>query len=52
MPRRIAAFDAEALQRGNRGLAIDHEAVARETDALMKRTSLSQQVNEIRGHLS
>ena len=43
------AFDAEAIHAGNFALQVDHEKVARETDALMERMSLAQKIHEIRG---
>jgi beta-glucosidase len=48
--KRILAFDASAIHRGNKGLAIDHANVAREVDALLARMTLAQKINELRGH--
>ena len=45
----IKAFDFDSLSAGNYALGIDHEKVARETDALLARMSLEQKINEIRG---
>jgi beta-glucosidase len=45
----IKAFDFDAIRAGNFALGIDHEKVARETDALLARMSLAQKMNEIRG---
>jgi beta-glucosidase len=45
----MKAFDSDAILRGNHALGIDHEKVARETDALMARMSLAQKMHEIRG---
>jgi beta-glucosidase len=45
----VKAFDAEEIHAGNFALGIDHEKVARETDALMARMSLEQKIHEIRG---
>src|SRR5512144_1783871 len=47
--KRITAFDREAILRGNRGLDIDHAAVAREVDALLGRMTVAQKRNELRG---
>ncbi len=47
--KRILAFDARAIHRGNKGLAIDHAAVAREVDALLARMTPAQKVNELHG---
>ncbi len=49
MSRQIKAFDRDVIHQGNRGLAIDHEAVAQRVDALMETMSLGQKVHEIRG---
>ena len=48
-PRILRAFDAEAIQAGNFAHRIDHEKVARETDAILERMSLAQKIHEIRG---
>jgi beta-glucosidase len=48
--KHIRAFDARAIHLGNRGLDIDHEAVAREVDALLARMTQAQKINELRGH--
>ena len=48
--KRILAFDAAAIHRGNKGLDIDHDAVAHEVDALLARMTLAQKINELRGH--
>jgi beta-glucosidase len=45
----LKAFDAEEIHAGNFALGIDHEKVARETDAVMARMSLEQKIHEIRG---
>ena len=45
----IKAFDASAIHAGNHALGIDHEKVARETDAMIARMSPAQKRNEIRG---
>jgi beta-glucosidase len=45
----VKAFDAEEIHAGNFALGVDHEKVARETDALMARMSLEQKIHEIRG---
>ena len=47
--KRISAFDAKAIHRGNKGLDIDHAAVAREVDALLERMTPAQKINELRG---
>ena len=47
--KHILAFDARAIHRGNKGLAIDHVAVALEVDALLARMTTAQQINELRG---
>ena len=47
--KRIRAFDAAAIHRGNKGLDIDHAAVAREVDALLERMTQVQKINELRG---
>jgi beta-glucosidase len=47
--KRVLAFDSASIHRGNRGLAIDHAAAARETDALLARMTFRQKVNELRG---
>ncbi|TDJ26034.1 MAG: glycosyl hydrolase [Gammaproteobacteria bacterium] len=49
MTKRIRAFDAEAIHAGNKGLAIDHDAVARTVDELLDRMTLAQKIHEIRG---
>ena len=49
MTKPIRAFDAEAIHAGNKGLAIDHEAVAATVDALLARMTLAQKIHEIRG---
>jgi beta-glucosidase len=49
-PHRIVkAFDRDSIHAGNFALHIDHEKVARETDALLARMSLAQKIHEIRG---
>jgi len=48
--KRILAFDAAAIHRGNKGLDIDHIAVAHEVDVLLARMTLAQKINELRGH--
>jgi beta-glucosidase len=48
--KRIVAFDARAIHRGNKGLDIDHAAVAREVDALLAQMTPAQKLNELRGH--
>jgi beta-glucosidase len=47
--KRITAFDRKAIHRGNKGLDIDHAAVAREVDALLGRMTPAQKLNELRG---
>jgi beta-glucosidase len=47
--KRITAFDRKAIHRGNKGLDIDHAAVAREVDALLGRMTAAQKLNELRG---
>ncbi len=47
--KRIRAFDAVAIHRGNKGLEIDHASVAREVDALVGRMTHAQLSNELRG---
>jgi beta-glucosidase len=47
--KRLLAFDARALHRGNKGLDIDHAAVAPMVDALLARMTLAQKLNELRG---
>jgi beta-glucosidase len=49
MTKRIRAFDAEAIHAGNRGLEIDHDAVATTVDGLLARMTLAQKMHEIRG---
>jgi len=48
-PRRVRAFDADAIHAGNHALGIDAERVAEETDALMASMTLEQKIHEIRG---
>lgn len=45
----VRAFDPDAIHAGNFALRIDHEKVARETDALLERMTLRQKIHEIRG---
>ncbi len=47
--KRILAFDAAAIHRGNKGLDIDHVAVARDVDALLAQMTTAQKINELRG---
>jgi hypothetical protein len=47
--KRILAFDAAAIHRGNKGLDIDHLAVSSDVDALLARMTLAQKTNELRG---
>ncbi|MBQ73586.1 MAG: glycosyl hydrolase [Gammaproteobacteria bacterium] len=47
--KRIVAFDKELIHAGNKGLAIDHEEVAVEVDALMATMTLSQKINQLHG---
>ncbi len=47
--RRIVAFDKEAIHAGNRGLAIDHDNIAIQVDALMATMTLSQKINQLSG---
>jgi beta-glucosidase len=47
--KRIKAFDSATIHAGNKGLAIDHAAVARQVDALIDSMTLEQQFNELRG---
>ncbi len=47
--KRILAFDAAAIHRGNKGLDIDHARVAIEVDALLERMTLAQKLSELRG---
>ncbi len=45
----VLAFDAAAIHRGNKGLAIDHARIAKRADALVDSMTLAQQFNELRG---
>ncbi len=47
--KRILAFDAAAIHRGNKGLDLDHAAIADEVDALLSRMTQAQKINELRG---
>lgn len=47
--RRVTAFDKKLIHAGNKGLAIDHGAVAAKVDVLMAGMTLGQKLNEIRG---
>lgn len=47
--RTVLAFDAAAIHRGNKGLAIDHARIAKRADALVDSMTLAQQFNELRG---
>lgn len=47
--KRILAFDAAAIHRGNKGLDLDHPAIAAEVDALLSRMTQAQKINELRG---
>jgi beta-glucosidase len=47
--KRILAFDAAAIHRGNKGLVLDHAAFADEVDALLARMTQAQKINELRG---
>src|SRR6187397_2825126 len=47
--KRILAFDAAAIHRGNKGLDVNHAAVERDVDALLGRMTLAQKINELRG---
>lgn len=49
MTRQITAFDNEEIHAGNKGLAIDHQAVAERVNALLSTMTLAQKVNQIRG---
>ncbi|MFP6806150.1 MAG: glycoside hydrolase family 3 C-terminal domain-containing protein [Pseudomonadales bacterium] len=45
----VIAFDKEAIHAGNKGLAIDHDAMAIKVDDVMAGMSFTQKLNEIRG---
>lgn len=47
--KRVLAFDAAAIHRGNKGLDLDHAAIADEVDALLSRMTKAQKINELRG---
>ncbi len=47
--KRVLAFDAAAIHRGNKGLDLDHAAIADEVDALLSRMTQAQKINELRG---
>ena len=49
MTRQIIAFDKEQIHAGNKGLAIDHDAVTKRVDALLSTMTLAQKINQIRG---
>lgn len=49
MNRTVKAFDAASVHAGNRGLAIDHEAVAQRVEALVGQMTPAQKYHEIRG---
>ena len=49
MTKQIIAFDKEQIHAGNKGLAIDHDAVAMRVDALLSTMTLAQKINQIRG---
>ena len=49
MTRQIIAFDNEQIHAGNKGLAIDHDAVTKRVDALLSTMTLAQKINQIRG---
>ena len=49
MNRVIQAFSAAEIHAGNRGLQIDHEAVAAAVRQLLTRMSLAQKIHEIHG---
>ncbi|HEX7038339.1 MAG TPA: glycoside hydrolase family 3 C-terminal domain-containing protein [Pseudomonadales bacterium] len=49
MLKRYKAFDAAAVHDGNRGLAIDHDAVAARVAALIAGMTLEQKLHELRG---
>lgn len=47
--RSISAFDHERIHAGNRGLAVDHEAVQIEVDRLLSNMTLEQKLHELHG---
>jgi beta-glucosidase len=47
--RSVPAFDREEILAGNRGLAIDHDAVRKELEVLLGQMTWEQKLNEIRG---
>jgi beta-glucosidase len=47
--RKILAFDQEQIHAGNKGLAIDHDAVDVKVGELLADMTLAQKFNEIRG---
>lgn len=49
MTKKILAFDHDKIHAGNKGLAIDHDAVDRQVDKLLESMTLAQLFNEIRG---
>ena len=47
--RLVKAFDKEAIHAGNKGLAVDHPAVAIEVEKLLAGMTLEQKINEMHG---
>ncbi|SVC68658.1 uncharacterized protein METZ01_LOCUS321512, partial [marine metagenome] len=45
----VKAFDKTAIHAGNKGLAVDHSAVAVEVEKLLFSMTLEQKINEIHG---
>ncbi|MDZ7685648.1 MAG: hypothetical protein U5O39_12075 [Gammaproteobacteria bacterium] len=45
----VQAFDHDAIGAGNKGLAIDHDAVDLKVEQLLASMTLDQKINEIRG---
>ncbi len=47
--RCVKAFDAEVIHAGNKGLAVDHDAVKVEVEKLLESMTLEQKLNELHG---
>lgn len=49
MSRQIIAFDYDRIHAGNKGLYIDHDAIAVKVEKLLSSMTLAQKMNQIRG---
>jgi beta-glucosidase len=49
MTEKVNAFDEDSIHEGNKGLAIDHDAIAPEVEKLLASMTLEQKFNQIRG---